>query len=78
MDRLRPGEEEELGARENVFFVLDTLKEGDFQFRLDSKMKRSLKSDEVGICVYPHVSTHFLADRFPPSLSYSLQATFIR
>ena len=53
-------------------------KGGDFQFRLDSKMKRSLKSDEVGICVYPHVSTHFLADRFPPSLSYSLQATFIR
>ena len=30
-------------------------KEEDFQFRLDSKMKRSLKSDEIGICVYPSI-----------------------
>ena len=30
MDRLRPGEEEELGARENVFIVLDTLQKGRF------------------------------------------------
>ena len=28
MDRLRPGQEEELGARENVFIVLDTLQRG--------------------------------------------------
>ena len=34
-----------------------------------------MKSDETGICVHPHVSTHFLADVFPP-FSYSLQATF--
>ena len=30
-------------------------KEEDFQFLLDSKMKRSLKSDEIGICVYPSI-----------------------
>ena len=30
MDRLRPFEEEELGARENVFIVLYTLQRGRF------------------------------------------------
>ena len=30
MDRLRPGEEEELGARQNVFIVLNTLQRGRF------------------------------------------------
>lgn len=30
MDQLRPGEEEELEARENVFIVLDTLQRGRF------------------------------------------------
>ena len=30
-------------------------KEEDFQFRLDSKMKRSSKSDEIGICVYASI-----------------------
>lgn len=42
-------------------------KEEDFQFRLDSKMKRSLKSDEVGICVYPsiHAGTEVVEE--PPS-----------
>ena len=30
MDRFRPGEEEELGARQNVFIVLDTLQRGRF------------------------------------------------
>ena len=30
-------------------------KEEDFQFCLDSKMKRSLKSDKVGICVCPSI-----------------------
>ena len=30
-------------------------KEDDFQHRMDSKMKRSLKSDEIGICVYPSI-----------------------
>ena len=30
-------------------------KEDDFQHRMDSKMKRSSKSDEIGICVYPSI-----------------------
>ena len=30
MDRLRSGEEEKLGALENVFIVLDTLQRGRF------------------------------------------------
>lgn len=30
-------------------------KEDDFQFRLDSKTKRLLKTDEIGICVFPSI-----------------------
>ena len=37
MNRLRPGEEEELGARENVFIALDSLERGRFSVSLGLK-----------------------------------------
>ena len=57
MDRLRASEEEELGGGENIFIVFGalTLREEDFAYRTDSKMKRSLKSDGIGVCVFPSI-----------------------
>ena len=51
-------------------------KEEDFQFRLDSKMKRSLKSDEVGICVYPSIHAGTEVEE-PPSKRERRMVSFI-
>ena len=51
-------------------------KEDDFQFRFDSKMKRSLKTDEIGICVFPSIHAGSDVEQ-PPSKREKRMVSFI-
>ena len=51
-------------------------KEDDFQFRFDSKMKRSLKKDEIGICVFPSIHAGSDVEQ-PPSKREKRMVSFI-
>ena len=51
-------------------------KEDDFQFRFDSKMKRSLKKDEIGICVFPSIHAGSDVEQ-PPSKREKRMVSFM-